>query len=69
MLSQSFFEAAHMIGRYTLETADDPTFRRLLSQHAGPNDRTYSTGSPTNRVTVHGQRGFLPSSFMPGFYP
>jgi len=38
-------------------------------QHAGPNDATYSTGSPIRRAAIHGQTALFRSSLIPAFYP
>ena len=35
-------------------------------QHAGPNEATYSTGSPTSMPTTHGQTAFLFDSLISG---
>ena len=53
-------------GAYILSTG--PCIWQFLSanQHAGPNDATYRTGSPTNRATIHGQTRCVLFSLMQG---
>jgi hypothetical protein len=46
-----------------LITGDQALVWRSASQHAGPNDATYSTGSPISSAAIHGQRR-LRSSLM-----
>src|SRR5262245_15389611 len=56
------------IGRYVTSTGSiHGSGVAAANQHAGPNDATYSTGSPISSATIHGQTGFR-SSLMPGFY-
>src|SRR5262245_19973381 len=62
-------DAAAINGRYARHVVRREMMLLLSSQHAGPNEATYITGSPISRDTIHGQRGFLRSSLMPGFYP
>src|SRR5262245_1772468 len=57
-----------MIGAYAASSQSPLSSHHPVNQHAGPNDATYSTGSPTSRTTIHGQRGFLRSSVMPAYY-
>ncbi len=40
-----------------------------VTQHTGPNEVTYKTGSPISTATIHGQRpNLFRSSLMPEVY-
>jgi hypothetical protein len=57
-----------MIGWYVISTSLR-TPKRLLIQHAGPSNATYTADSPMSRATIHGQAGLHFSSLMPALYP